>query len=146
MQTYFKRACLLSLFLMACSSDTSTGNDAGPDGTVVDAPSDTSTQDAAKDASADGPLDALADATNDDASDGAIDDASNDATPDVQDAAVDADDASAIDGGVFDAGASDAGKKGCTGVFCIIGDTCCNNMASVDYGKCEPTSCKTCCK
>jgi hypothetical protein len=121
---------------MACSSDTSVGDDAGADGTVADAPNDAATKDVSKEASDDAAPDAPDDAPAD-----APDDAMLDAPDDApQDAAVDADDS-----GVIDAGSLDAGK-GCLGVFCIIGDTCCNNANSVNYGKCEPTSCKTCCK
>ena len=139
------RTCVLGIFLVACSSDTSTGDDASTDGTVADAPNETATSDAAKEASNDAaPQDATPDAPQDALTDAASDapsDAPQDAPSDgPQDAAVDADDAGAIDAGSFDAG------KGCLGVFCIIGDTCCNNTASVNYGKCEPTNCKTCCK
>jgi hypothetical protein len=134
-----QRIFLLSFFLVACSSDATTGDDAGTDGTVADAPNETTTTtDAAKEASSDGGgIDAPADAIDDTIDDGSSSDAVADAP---QDASVDADDS-----GVIDAGSLDAGK-GCLGVFCIIGDTCCNNVASVNYGKCEPNSCKTCCK
>lgn len=139
------RACILSISLFACSGDTTTGDDASTDGTVTDAPSDASVKDAAKEASSDsGANDAPVDAIDDGASQDAADDAPQDAAVDADDSG--AIDAGSIDAGSIDAGSSDAGKKGCLGVFCIIGDTCCNNVQSVDYGKCEPTTCKTCCK
>ncbi len=98
--------------------------DVGPtDSSATDATDATSATDATDDAS-----DGSQDATNDTSSDDGSTDASDDAS----------------DSSVVDAG--DGGKKkGCLGVFCIIGDKCCNNMASVDYGKCEPTTCTTCC-
>jgi len=35
--------------------------------------------------------------------------------------------------------ASDAGKKkGCMGIFCLLGKFCCNNMSSPNYGMCIP--------
>jgi hypothetical protein len=138
------RACVLGIFLVACSSDTSTGDDASTDATIADAPKETATSDAAKEASNDAALDAPEDATSDAQQDAPLDapDDALDAADDApQDAAMDAADSGAIDAGSFD-----AGKKSCIGVFCIIGDTCCNNTNSADYGTCQPTSCKTCCK
>jgi hypothetical protein len=118
-----------TLVTASCSTDTTTGDDASTDGTAEDVVMgvDASKGDAPSDVS----VDSLAS------------DATNDVTVD------DASDASqgtdADDGGSSDSGAFDAGKKGCLGVFCIVGRTCCNVMSSPNYGLCEPSSCSSCC-
>lgn len=144
-----KTSFILSLVIVslsACSSDDSLSVDDGSvgDTTITDAKNDVLLKDGAVDvavdAGVDAPVDAAEepDATNDasevDAADAGVDDASLDGdAPD--DAPADA----PSDVVVIDAG------KGCKGIFCIVGDTCCNNISSVNYGKCEPTSCGSCC-
>ncbi len=130
---------LLVASLAACSDDSTSPDDAstGQDTTVADAPHDTSPKDSAVDAGLDSPAADASDEPDatDDAADASISDAS-DASDAASDAPVDAPADVVV---IIDAG------KGCKGIFCIVGDTCCNNLSSVNYGKCEPTSCGSCC-
>ena len=135
------------------TTDASVTNDAGntPDVHVVDAvpdvPTDTQQSvdaaDDATDAATDAATEDAADATDDaaDAMDDVATDAGADVDTDAADASSDASDdaADASDAAIIDAG------KGCKGIFCMVGHTCCNNIASVNYGKCELTTCTTCC-
>ena len=132
---------------MAC------GNSGGDDDSGVDSSIPDAAQDAHHDATtADS---GNKDATGTDASDASADDGSTDAIDDtvtdaLDDGALDAGDDGSLDasdgGSSIDSGPpTDGGKKSCLGVFCIMGDSCCNNMKSKNYGKCEPTACLACC-
>lgn len=128
---------IVLLFTAACATESSTDDDASTDATPpVDAAHDT--VDVAK---TDGSNDAQPDVT-DAADDTTMNDAAEDA---VVDAPPDAPDMDASDGSILDGGFFDAGGKGCMGVFCVLGDTCCNLKTSTNYGKCEPTKCLACC-
>jgi hypothetical protein len=125
----------LVLVVSGCSGTPSSDEDASVamDSSVQDAPHDNTVNDApANDSSTDAENDAANDAS----------DAANDSPSDAPDDSPDldaGDDAS--DGGIT----IDAGGKGCLGVLCIKGDSCCNVTTSPNYGKCESNLCLACC-
>jgi len=132
-----KGLSILSWMIIVVGCGTSNTEDAGVDGAVVDVVHDT-TSDVSYDAPSDvSHADAPSDAPDDDASDASEDvssDGSDDASP--ADAGLDSSDAG---------GPSDGGLDPCLKIACTVMDKCCNNAMSVNYGKCEPITCSSCC-
>ena len=131
-----KRLGLLLLVAAACSTGSSTDEDGGSDASLMDSPHSDGASDATADVrGADAAMDVTVDAPE------PTTHRTRHPTTRARRGNDDADTDASDGGGIV----IDGGGKGCMGILCIKGDTCCNIKTSVHYGMCEPTACLACC-